>query len=211
MYEAGSVGVVKTNSFTFAEPPHELKLESGEKLGPITLAYETYGTLNERGDNAILITHALSGDAHVAGYHSKTDSKPGWWDFMVGAGRPFDTSKYFVLCSNVIGGCKGSTGPTSIDPKTQKPYNLSFPVVTIGDMVRCQKQLVDHLKISKLLCVVGGSMGGMQVLEWAIKYPDFVASAIPLATTCRLSAQGIAFDETGRQAIYADDNWKNGD
>jgi homoserine O-acetyltransferase/O-succinyltransferase len=211
MFESGSVGIVKTQYFTFATPPDKMELESGEKLGPITLAYETYGKLNERRDNAILITHALSGDAHVAGYHGKNDKKPGWWDFMVGANRPFDTNKYFVLCSNVIGGCKGSTGPASLNPETQQPYNLSFPVVTIGDMVRTQKQLIDHLGITRLLCVVGGSMGGMQVLEWTIKYPELVASAIPLATTCRLSAQGIAFDEVGRQAIYADENWKNGD
>ncbi|MDZ7262534.1 MAG: homoserine O-acetyltransferase [candidate division KSB1 bacterium] len=208
--EPGSVGIVETKYVTFAEPPHEMELESGERLGPITVAYETYGQLNPQADNAILIVHALSGDAHVAGYHSEDDKKPGWWDFMVGPGKPFDTDKYFVICSNVLGGCKGSTGPTSINPKTGKPYNLTFPVVTIGDMVKVQKHLVDYLGVNKLLTVVGGSMGGMQVLEWAIKYPDRVASAIPIATTCRLNAQGIAFDEVGRQAIYADANWKNG-
>ncbi len=208
--EPGSVGLVETQYFTFAEPPNEMQLESGEKLGPITLAYETYGQLNEAKDNAILIVHALSGDAHVAGYHSPDDRKPGWWDFMVGSGRPFDTDKYFIICSNVIGGCKGSTGPTSINPKTGKPYNLSFPVVTIGDMVKAQTYLVRHLGIERLHSVVGGSMGGMQVLEWAIEYPEMVASAIPIATTSRYSAQGIAFDEVGRQAIYADVNWRNG-
>lgn len=206
-----SVGIVKTHYFTFAEPPDEFKLESGEKLGPITLAYETYGHLNETRDNAILITHALSGDAHVAGYHTEKDRKPGWWDYMVGHGRPFDTDKYFVICSNVIGGCKGSTGPMSINPRTGKPYNLDFPVVTIGDMVKAQKNLIDGLGIPKLLTVVGGSMGGMQVLEWAIEYPQRLASVIPIATTSRQNAQTIAFDEVGRQAIYADANWCNGD
>ncbi len=206
----GSVGLVKTQKFTFARPPGHMQLESGEKLGPVTIAYETYGTLGPEGDNAILVTHALSGDAHVAGYHQKTDRKPGWWDFMIGPGKPLDTEKYFIVCSNVIGGCKGSTGPMSINSSTGKPYNLSFPVVTIGDMVKAQKKLVDHLGIKKLLTVIGGSMGGMQVLEWTIKYPEMVASAIPMATSSRLSAQSIAFDEVGRQAIYADANWQKG-
>jgi len=205
------VGLIETQYFTFAEPPNEMPLESGEKLGPITLAYETYGTLNDKKDNAILITHALSGDAHVAGYHTAEDRKPGWWDFMVGPGHPYDTDKYFIICSNVIGGCKGSTGPASTNPKTNKPYNLSFPVITIGDMVRAQTHFIDHLGIEKLMCAVGGSMGGMQVLEWAIEYPERVAAILPMATTCRLGAQGIAFDEVGRQAIYADANWKKGD
>ena len=147
----------------------------------------------------------------AAGYYSEKDRKPGWWDFMVRSGGSFDTDKYFVVCSNVIGGCKGSTGPTSTNPRTGKPYNLDFPVVTINDMVRAQKHLIDHLKVKRLQSVIGGSMGGMQVLEWAIQYPGFVASAIPIATTSRLNAQGIAFDEVGRQAIYADANWKNGD
>jgi homoserine O-acetyltransferase len=207
----GSVGIVEPQSFTFAEPPKEMQLENGERLGPITLAYETYGVLNSERDNAILLCHALSGDAHVAGYHSQEDRKPGWWDFMVGSGRPFDTDKYFVICSNVIGGCKGSTGPSSVNPKTGKPYNLSFPVVTIGDMVKAQKALIEHLGVKKLLSVSGGSMGGMQVLEWAIEFPHLVTSAIPIATTSRLNAQGIAFDEVGRQAIYGDANWQKGE
>ncbi len=208
--ETSGVGIVETQYFTFAEPPHEMALESGEKLGPITLAYETYGQLNARRDNAILICHALSGDAHVAGRHSPDDRKPGWWDYMIGQGRPYDTDKYFIICSNVIGGCKGSTGPTSINPKTGKPYNLRFPVITIGDMVRAQTHLIDHLGIERLMSVIGGSMGGMQVLEWAVEYPERVASMIPIATTCRLGAQGIAFDEVGRQAIFADADWKKG-
>ncbi|MBD3377033.1 homoserine O-acetyltransferase [candidate division KSB1 bacterium] len=201
------VGIVETRSVTFEQP---LKLESGEELGPITLAFESYGKLGRAKDNAVLITHALSGDAHAAGYHTPNDRKPGWWNHMIGPGRPFDTDKYFILCSNVIGGCKGSTGPSSVDPKTGKPYNLSFPVVTIADMVKAQKLLVEHFGIERLLSVAGGSMGGQQALEWAVRYPDHILSAIPIATTARLSAQGIAFDEVGRQAIYADSKWQSG-
>lgn len=206
-----SVGIVETKYVTFAEPPDELELESGEKLGPITLAYETYGELNADKSNAILICHALSGDAHVAGYHSPDDQKPGWWDDCVGPGKVFDTRKYFVICSNVIGGCKGSTGPSSINPATGKRYGLSFPLVTVADMVNAQRYLIDHLGIEQLLTVVGGSMGGMQALQWAVAYPDRVRSAIPLATTARLSPQSIALNEVGRQAIYADVHWNHGD
>jgi len=206
-----AAGLVKTQRFTFAAPPGEMRLDSGTRLGPITLAFETYGQLNAEGDNAILVAHALSGDAHVAGYHTPHDRKPGWWDFMVGPERPFDTDKYFVVCSNVLGGCRGSTGPASVDPRTGRFYNLSFPVITIGDMVRAQKQLIDRLGITRLLTVVGGSMGGMQALQWAIAYPDRVASIIPIATTCRQNAQQIAFDEVGRQAIYADADWREGE
>ncbi len=206
-----SVGIVETKYYTFAEPPNEMPLDSGAKLGPITLAYETYGELDEHRRNAILICHALSGDAHVAGYHSPEDRKPGWWDAMVGPGKAFDTSRYFVVCPNCIGGCKGSTGPSSINPATGRPYGRSFPVVTIADMVRAQKHLIDHLGIKKLLTVVGGSMGGMQVLEWAISYPDMVHTAIPIATTARLNAQGIAFNVVGREAILNDPNYRGGD
>jgi len=206
-----SIGLVKKLFYTFAESPNEMVLESGEKLGSITIAYETYGTLNNNADNAILITHALSGDSHLAGFYSENDKKAGWWDFMVGPGKPFDTNKYFIICSNVLGGCMGTTGPDSKNSKSGKPYNLNFPVVTIRDMVMVQKHLIDYLRVKKLLSVIGGSMGGMQVLEWAIKYPDLVGSAIPIATTSRLGAQGIAFNEVGRQAIFADTNWKNGD
>lgn len=154
-----SVGIVKTKYFKFAEPPNELVLSSGERLGPITIAYETYGRLNENKTNAILIFHALSGDAHAAGYHSLDDSKPGWWDIMIGPGKPFDTNKYFVICSNVIGGCKGSTGPSSINPKTGKPYGTSFPALTILDMIRPQKKLIEYLDIKKLLSIAGGIDG----------------------------------------------------
>lgn len=210
MEEIGSVGIVKTKTFTFAEPPNELDLECGKKLGPITIAYETYGRLNDDRSNAILIEHALSGDAHAAGRHTYKDKKPGWWDNMIGPGKAFDTNKYFVICSNVIGGCKGSTGPSSINPKTGKPYGLEFPVVTIKDMVRAQKELIDFLGIEKLLCIAGGSMGGMQVLQWAISYPDRVRLAIPIASTARLSPQAIAFNAVGRHAIMSDRNWREG-
>src|SRR3989338_11435851 len=160
-----SVGIVKAEYFTFAEPAKELLLESGQKLGPITLAYETYGQLNKDKSNAILVGHALSGDAHAAGLHEE-DKAPGWWDTLIGPGKAFDTTKYFVICPNVIGGCRGSTGPSSINPKTGKPYALDFPMITISDMVNAQRCLIDHLGIEKLLCVVGGSMGGMQTLLW---------------------------------------------
>ncbi|MCL4691246.1 MAG: homoserine O-acetyltransferase [Candidatus Hydrogenedentes bacterium] len=211
MAEEGSVGIVQTQQYTFAEPPYELELDCGRALGPITLAYETYGSLNADKSNAVLIVHALSGDAHAAGIHNTTDRKPGWWDNMIGPGKGFDTDKYFVICSNVIGGCQGSTGPWSINPKTGKPYGLSFPIITIGDMVRAQRQLIEHLGIAKLLCVAGGSMGGMQTLEWMTRYPEMLQSAIVIASAPLLSAQGIAFDAVGRHAIQADPSFHNGD
>ena len=208
---AQSVGLVETRVFTFAEPPGEMELECGQKLGPITLAYETYGQLSPERDNAVLIVHALSGDAHAAGWNSPDDRKPGWWDIVIGPGKAFDTTKYFVISSNIIGGCKGSTGPSSTNPATGKPYGLAFPMVTVPDMVRAQKALLDHLGVRRLLSISGGSMGGFQVLEWAVRYPECVASAIPVATCARLSAQGIALNEVGRQAIMADPNWRGGD
>jgi homoserine O-acetyltransferase len=211
MDDKGSVGIVKTKYLTFAEPPQEMLLECGRTLGPITLAYETYGELSAAKDNAVLILHALSGNAHAAGYHHPGERQPGWWDIMIGPGKAFDTREYFVICSNVIGGCKGSTGPSSVNPQTGRPYGLSFPMVTIRDMVNTQKVLIDHLGIEQLLCVVGGSMGGMQVLQWVVSYPDRVRLAIPIATTSKLSAQAIAFDEVGRQAIQSDPHWKGGD
>lgn len=188
-----------------------MRLESGASLGPVTIAYETYGRLNAERSNAILIVHALSGSAHAAGYHSDDDSKPGWWDECIGPGKAFDTDRFFVICSNVIGSCYGSTGPSSINPATGRAYGLSFPVVTIGDMVRAQVKLMDHLGIDRLLCVAGGSMGGMQVLEWAAHHSTRVRAAIPLATTAHHSPMLIAFSEVGRQAIYADPAWNNGD
>ncbi|MDD3927247.1 MAG: homoserine O-acetyltransferase [bacterium] len=204
--------ITKLKYYTFAERPgDELHLDCGRSLSPVTLAYETYGRLNAAKSNAILILHALSGDAHAAGRHHQEDSKPGWWDNAIGPGKAFDTDKYFVICSNVIGGCQGSTGPSSLNPATDKPYGTSFPMITVRDMVRAQKRLIDHLGIETLLAVAGGSMGGMQVLEWTICYPDSVRAAIPLATTARLSAQSIAFNEVGRQAIVSDPNWNGGD
>jgi homoserine O-acetyltransferase len=205
-----SVGIVEKKLYTFAEPPNEMVLECGAKLGPVTLAYETYGTLNENKSNVILILHALSGDSHVAGYYKAEDEKPGWWDNMVGPGKGIDTNKYFVVCSNIIGSCLGSTGPCTINPETVLPYGLDFPVVTIGDMVKAQKALIDHLGINKILSVVGGSIGGMQLLEWCVRYPDMVDSALPLATTTKHSALAIAFNEVARQAIMADPKWNNG-
>lgn len=186
-----------------------IALESGATLAPVEVAYETYGSLNASRSNAILILHAFSGDAHAAGI-AKEGGKPGWWDNMIGPGKAFDTDKYFMICSNVLGGCQGTTGPSSIHPATGCPYAMSFPVITIRDMVRAQKMLIDSLGIERLLAVAGGSMGGMQALEWAVSYPDAVVSALPIATTARHSAQQIAFNEVGRQAIMADPDWNEG-
>lgn len=207
--QSESIGLVGIRFFTFAAPPDELILDSGEKLGPITIAYETYGKLNAQRTNAILVLHALSGDAHATGFYNG-DDKPGWWDEMIGPGKAFDTDKYFVICSNVLGGCKGTTGPSSINPATKWPYGLDFPTITIKDMVKAQKHLIDYLGIEKLLCVVGGSMGGMQALQWAASYPERVCSVIPIATTLKHSPQQIAFNEVGRQAIMSDPDWKGG-
>src|SRR5579872_1503481 len=187
-----------------------ISLDSGSTLAPVEIAYETYGELNARKTNAILVLHAFSGDAHAAGISPET-GKPGWWDNMIGPGKAFDTNKYFVISSNVLGGCRGSTGPSSINPESSCPYAMSFPVITIGDMVRAQRMLIDSLGIERLLTVSGGSMGGMQALEWAVAWPDRVVSAIPIATTTRHSAQQIAFNEVGRQAIMADPDWNEGD
>jgi homoserine O-acetyltransferase len=182
----------------------KLELDSGVTLAPVECAYETYGTLNAARTNAVLVLHAFSGDAHAAG-------EGGWWNNMIGPGKAFDTDRYFVICSNVLGGCRGTTGPGSVSVETGCPWAMTFPPVTISDMVRLQKLLVDHLEIPRLLAVSGGSMGGMQALEWAVAYPDRVATAIPIATTARHSAQQIAFNEVGRQAIMADPDWNGGD
>ena len=184
-------------------------LESGKTLLPLTIAYETYGTLNAHKTNAVLVCHALTGDQFVASPNPIT-GKPGWWSEMVGPGKVIDTERYFVICSNVIGGCMGSTGPASLNPATNKPYGIEFPVVTINDMVNAQRQLVDYLGIEKLFAVVGGSMGGMQVLSWAANHADKVFAAIPIATAARHSSQNIAFHEVGRQAVMADPNWRGG-
>lgn len=206
----GSVGVVETKIIRLIEHDKPLELECGKKLAPIDVAYETYGKLNEAEDNAILVCHALSGNAHVAGFNNPKDRKPGWWDSMVGPGKGIDTNKYFVICSNLLGGCAGTTGPSSINPQTGRPYGLDFPLMTIGDMVSVQRLLLDRLGIKGLLAVIGGSIGGMQVLQWAIAYPDFVKAAIPIATTTHLGAQSIAFDAVGRNAILADPNFADG-
>lgn len=205
-----SVDLVETQYYTFARPPGELALENGGRLGPITVAYEAYGKLNVDKSNAILILHAFSGDAHAAGWH-RGDKKPGWWDNMIGPGKAFDTDKHFIVCSNVIGGCKGSTGPSSVDPLTGKEYGLTFPEITISDMVEVQRHLLKHLGIERLFSVAGGSMGGQQVLEWLVAHPDLVRSAIIIATASKHSPQQIAFNEVGRQAIMADRSWRNGD
>src|SRR6202162_2330910 len=186
-----------------------ISLDSGATIAPVDMAYETYGQLNAAKSNAILVLHAFSGDAHAAGA-SREAGKPGWWDNMIGPGKGFDTNKYFVICSNVLGGCRGTTGPGSINPATGCPYAMAFPVITIGDMVRLQKMLIDSFGIRRLLSLSGGSMGGMQALEWAATYPESVVSAIPIATTTRHSAQQIAFNEVGRQAIMADPDWADG-
>jgi homoserine O-acetyltransferase len=202
------VGIVQRQYLTWTEP---LALSSGASLAPLTLAFETYGELNAAGSNAILLLHALSGDAHAAGRHSTSDRKPGWWDTMVGPGRPFDTSRYFVICSNVLGGCQGSTGPASRDPRSGRPYGARFPVVTIDDMVRAQARLIDALGIKKLLAVAGGSMGGFQALEWATALPERVGGALLLATSARSAAQTIAWNAIGRRAIMSDPRWRGGD
>jgi len=207
--------IVQTQYYTFGTGDDGFVTESGEKISPVSLAYETYGTLNSGKSNAILICHALTGDAHVAGYHTADiqsgEDSPGWWDNMIGPGKAFDTEKYFVICSNVIGGCKGSTGPSSINPKTNQPYALDFPVLTVKDIVNVQSRLVNYMGIECLLSVAGGSMGGMQVLQWMSSFPAKIHSAIPIATTLKHSPQQIAFNEVGRQAIMSDPNWNGGD
>ncbi len=190
-----------------AEAP--LVLDCGAALAPFTVAYQTYGTLNAEKSNAIMVCHALTGDQHVANVHPIT-GKRGWWETVIGPGKPVDTDRYFVICPNIIGGCMGSTGPNSINPATGKVYGLDFPVITIGDMVNAQARLLDALGIPDLFCVMGGSMGGMQVLEWAASYKHRVFAAMPIATTHRHSSQNIAFHEVGRQAVMADPDWRGG-
>src|SRR5512137_2300369 len=202
----GSAGMVTTQEY---HHPLPLRLESGETISSLTLAYETYGKLNREKSNAILVCHALSGDAHVAGFH-EGDTRPGWWDAVIGPGKALDTDRFFVVCSNVLGGCKGTTGPSSINPKTGKPYGLDFPVISVRDMVDLQKRLLDHLGIERLFAVIGGSFGGMQVLQWCVSYPEMVRLAVPIATSAYSSPQQIAFNEVGRRAITSDPDWDNG-
>ena len=201
-----SIGIVETKYFKI---DGAIDLDSGESLNNVTVAYETYGELNKDKSNAILICHALTGDAHAAGWH-EGDKKPGWWDIVIGPGKAIDSEKYFIICSNVLGGCKGTTGPSSINPKTGKEYGMEFPVITINDMVTVQKKLVDSFGITQLYAIIGGSMGGMQVLQWLVDYPDMMKKAIPIATAAMSSPQQIAFNAVGRQSIFSDPNWNNG-
>ena len=202
----GSVGKVKTEKYKY---DGKIKLTSGAEFGPVEIAYETYGTLNEQKDNAILILHALTGDAHSAGYHDEKDRKFGWWDSMIGPGKAFDTDRYFVISSNIFGGCSGTTGPSSVNAETGKPYALSFPVITIEDTVNVQKLLIDYFGIKKMT-VAGGSMGGMQAMTWAVLYPEYVTKTIVIASSATSNAQSIAFNAVGRNAIFSDVNFNNG-
>jgi homoserine O-acetyltransferase len=208
--DRNSVGIVTPRKFSFGSVQDPMVLESGRTLGPVEIVYETYGEPNADRSNAILICHALSGNHHAAGYHDPHDPQTGWWDTMIGPGKAFDTHRYWMICANIIGGCKGSTGPVSIDPSTGKPYGLNFPIVTVGDMVEAQKRLIDHLGIARLYSIAGGSMGGFQVLEWALRYPQMVRSIMCIASAARLSAQAIAFNSVGRSAITRDPEWKEG-
>ncbi len=205
-----SVGFVAKHAATLFTPPNPLRLAGGGELGPVTVSYETYGELSPQRDNAIFVCHALTGDAHVAGWHAPQDRKPGWWDEFVGPGKGLDTNRYFVICANVLGGCQGTTGPRSLNPQNGESYGLNFPFMTVGDMVEVHAELVRSLGITKLLSIVGGSLGGMQVLEWTARYPQMIQSAICMATAAKLTAQGIAFNAVGRRAICTDPNFHGG-
>ena len=202
-----SVGIVKPQKAVFDLP---LQLDCGKELKKIELVYETYGSLNERKDNAVLICHALSGDHHAAGYNSPDDKKPGWWDVCIGPGKPFDTNKFFIVCPNNIGGCKGSSGPNTINPETGQLYGPSFPIVTVEDWVNTQNLLGDSLGIKKWACIIGGSLGGMQALQWTISFPEKVQNIISVAAASKLSAQNIAFNEVARQSIINDPDFRDG-
>ena len=204
----GEVGLVSPRDFVY---PNPFTFKSGQVIPGFTLRYETYGTLNATRDNAILICHALSGDHHCAGWHATTERKPGWWNNLIGPGKAVDTRRFFVVCANVLGGCQGSTGPSSINPATERPYGRLFPFVTIRDMVRAQRLLLEYLGVAELHGVIGGSMGGMQALLFGIEYPQFTRRVLAMATTGRESAQAIAFNEVGRQAIMQDPAWNQGD
>jgi homoserine O-acetyltransferase len=212
LFRNGSSRLVTTQSVELFEEREPLLLENGASLAPVTVAYETYGTLNAEGTNAILVCHALTGDAHAAGISSggRTKGKAGWWDGFIGPGKAFDTDKYFVVCSNFLGSCYGTTGPATEDPKTGKPYRLHFPQMTVRDMVRVQHRLLNHLGVRQLVTISGGSLGGMQVLEWALMYPGMVRSIIPIATASRHSAWCIGLNEASRLAIFDDSEWKDG-
>ncbi|MGE5608770.1 MAG: homoserine O-acetyltransferase MetX, partial [Bacillota bacterium] len=214
-----SVGWTEAKTIALATRENPFPLETGASIGPVTVEFETYGKLSPARDNAVLITHALSGDAHVAGWDRKAESTgrlyrtrhPGWWDTVIGPGKAIDTNRYCVICSNFLGSCYGTTGPASINPKTGKPYGMAFPVVTVSDWVRLQARLLDALGIERLHGVIGGSLGGQQALEWALAFPERVERSIVLAASPRLSAQGLAFNAVGRHAIMNDPNFRNGD
>ncbi|MEA2624371.1 MAG: homoserine O-acetyltransferase/O-succinyltransferase [Candidatus Binatota bacterium] len=206
--EEGSVGIVATESITL---PETLVLDGGGRLGPVTVAYETYGELDDRGENAILIEHALTASAHAAGRHRNRESSLGWWDAMIGRGRAFDTDRYFVICANILGSCYGTTGPSSTNPATGRPYGASFPRIGIRDMVRVQRALLERLGVRRIRCVCGGSMGGMQAIEWAVLHPEMVDSIALVATAARATPQSIAIHKVGIEAIFADPNWRGGD
>tara|TARA_A100001015_G_scaffold58212_1_gene64081 strand:+ start:464 stop:1624 length:1161 start_codon:yes stop_codon:yes gene_type:complete len=203
-----SVGLVQPEVFSYYE---SFELCSGEKLPSFEMVYETYGTLNDKKDNAILICHALSGDHHAAGYHSELDQKSGWWEHCIGPNKPIDTNKFFVVSSNNLGGCGGSTGPTSPNPNSQKPYGSDFPTILVKDWVKSQKLLAEELEVSRWLAVIGGSLGGMQAMQWAIDYPEQVNHAVVIASAAKLTAQNIAFNELAREAITSDPNFRSGD
>ncbi len=205
-----SVGQVEARRFSFGTADNPLVLESGRTLSPVDVVYETYGEPNEDRSNAILICHALSGDAHVAGYHHPDDKRTGWWDDMVGPGKGIDTDRWWVICPNILGSCNGTTGPGSINPATGDPYGLDFPIITTGDMVEVQRRLVDHLGIERLYAVIGGSLGGFQVLDWSVRFPGMVRSAVSIASAAKLSAQGLAFNAVGRAAVLTDPGWLEG-
>jgi homoserine O-acetyltransferase len=205
-----SVGLVEPRLVTIPLPPDGLKLENGGSLAELMIAYESYGALNAAGDNTVFICHALTGDAHAAGYHSPTDKSPGWWDDMIGPGKGLDTNRFHVICANILGGCKGTTGPSSINPATGFPYGAEFPAITIGDIVHAQYLLLRHLGIAKLHAVIGGSFGGMLVLEWSIRYPDVPDHCVCIASAASLSAQALAFDIVGREVITSDPGWAGG-
>ena len=202
-----SVGIVKPQKAIFDSP---LQLDCGKELKKIELVYETYGSLNEQKDNAVLICHALSGDHHAAGFNSPEDKKPGWWDVCIGPGKPFDTNKFFIVCPNNIGGCKGSSGPNTVNPETGKLYGPSFPIVTVEDWENTQNLLGDSLGIKKWACIIGGSLGGMQALQWTISFPEKVQNIISVAAASKLSAQNIAFNEVARQSIINDPDFRDG-
>ena len=208
--EEGSIGLVETKYYSFGDPQDKFVLDNGNELGPITVAYETYGKLNEERDNVILIEHALTASAHAAGKNTPEDKNPGWWDVMIGPGKAIDTDKYFVVCSNILGSCYGTTGPSSVNSETGNPYGSSFPVISIRDIVRVQHKLLKHLGVERIRSIAGGSMGGMQAIEWALEYPDMVDSLILIATAARSSPQSIGIHKVGIQAIMDDPNWNGG-